>query len=406
MNITVPLLRAGALVALALTTTSPALAQPVYDWDATAVVACQKLQRSATDCLNTLVTRSVNNIAFSAPLVITKGGTYSGAWISTDPKVNAITISTTEPVVISNSTIVGAGTLIYGRGVNATISNVSGFGLGTAPGKFLDATVNNSLVVQGNRMSNVWGTRVSGASPATLPSLTFTQNISYNIAQTSGDPAHFLQLVNGGFPGAIVSNNVSINAPGKSHVEDVINIYNSFGTAAKHITVSENYILGAYPVNPATDGFSGGGIIVDGGGIVTPATSAAYVDITDNVVLDTTNYGVAISSGHNNTLKNNTVISAGVFANNIPVKSQNVGLYIWNINKQTADIFYGNQSIQNSVYWLKAQTATPTRNPWWMPDCQVLVANGCSNVELSKISTVPGALGIEAVYLNKFFGGL
>ena len=39
------------------------------------------------------------------PLVITQGGTYGGRWVSTDPKIPAVLIDTTEPVIIQNSAI-------------------------------------------------------------------------------------------------------------------------------------------------------------------------------------------------------------------------------------------------------------------------------------------------------------
>src|SRR4051812_29992903 len=67
----------------------------------------------------------------ASPLVITKGGTYSGTFESTDPKKPAVVVNTSEPVVIENSTIRGKGDLIASgtSHTNITVRNVKGYGL-------------------------------------------------------------------------------------------------------------------------------------------------------------------------------------------------------------------------------------------------------------------------------------
>ena len=52
------------------------------------------------------------SIAYSGPLVITKGGTYSGNWESQDPNVPVISVQTSEPVIIENSNLRGKGNII------------------------------------------------------------------------------------------------------------------------------------------------------------------------------------------------------------------------------------------------------------------------------------------------------
>lgn len=47
--------------------------------------------------------------SYSGPVVITKGGTYTGNWESRDTNVPAIEVNTDQPVVIINSNIRGAG---------------------------------------------------------------------------------------------------------------------------------------------------------------------------------------------------------------------------------------------------------------------------------------------------------
>src|SRR5439155_5985837 len=79
----------------------------------------------------------------AVPIVITRGGTYTGTWESKDPDIPAITIETAAPVVIQNSTVRGPGTLIANDvdHVNVTIRNTWGYGtnpniLGESKGRF------------------------------------------------------------------------------------------------------------------------------------------------------------------------------------------------------------------------------------------------------------------------------
>ena len=48
----------------------------------------------------------------AGPIIITRGGTYSGSWENLTDRTPVVTIKTTEPVVIQNATIKGKGHLI------------------------------------------------------------------------------------------------------------------------------------------------------------------------------------------------------------------------------------------------------------------------------------------------------
>src|SRR5207244_2617275 len=88
--------------------------------------------------------------------------------------------------------------------------------------------------------------------------------------------------------------NQVINEPGKSLVEDNISIYKTSGTPDDPFKIHDNYIDGGYPYNPAgSDEYTGGGIMLSDQG-------SAFISAYRNQVLDTTNYGMAISSGHDN----------------------------------------------------------------------------------------------------------
>ena len=67
-------------------------------------------------------------INYSGPITITKGGTYSGNWESTNTSA-AVTINTREPVTIQNSNIRSRGNLITGFNNTLTVRNTRGYNL-------------------------------------------------------------------------------------------------------------------------------------------------------------------------------------------------------------------------------------------------------------------------------------
>ena len=89
---------------------------------------------------------------------------------------------------------------------------------------------------------------------------------------------------------------------------------------------------------------------------------SSLVTAFSNVVIDTTNYGIAISSGHDNSFYNNRIISNGRLPDGSFVPSQNVGAYIWNEHGERG--FANNSGHDNSIAWMKFAH----RNDAWTPD--------------------------------------
>jgi parallel beta-helix repeat protein len=145
---------------------------------------------------------------------------------------------------------------------------------------------------------------------------------------------------------AEIAYNRVVNLPGKSQVEDNINIYDSAGSANSPIWIHDNYVQGAYPADPTSADFSGGGIICD--------YRASFVRIEHNTVVDTTNYGISIGSGHDNTMINNTV----VFDELLP--ATNVGIGCYDAYHLGSGGYYNNTGSGNRVY-------TSNQNDWWVP---------------------------------------
>jgi hypothetical protein len=180
-----------------------------------------------------------------------------------------------------------------------------------------------------------------------------------------------------------------VNEPGNSRVEDTISIYQSSGTAASPILIHDNTINGAYNVAPWQSDYSdseydykfeytGGGIMLgDGGNSV--STVPAFVNAYNNTLIDTTNYGLAITSGHDLQIYNNTVSSTGVLPDGRVVVNQNVGIAIWNGYHERAALFFNNSGHDNVVYWY----TNGIRNDWWVPDATTWLNNVASLVPLS-----------------------
>ncbi|MEJ8757032.1 glycosyl hydrolase [Pontibacter sp. H259] len=277
------------------------------------------------------------------PIVITKGGTYSGTWESYDSEIPAIDIQTSEPVIIENSTIRSAGYLIksWGYGVNVTVRNTSGYGLPPTPWRqymkpryFLTADVFKNVVVEHCYLENTAGINITveyqgdGSEEETI-------KIRYNkVRNIDGRIHNGVESVN--FVGlnfkkpiqhAEIAWNEVVNEPDNSIVEDNISIYNTRGTPGSPIKVHNNYIQGAYPFPASANDYSGGGIMAESP--KTDSTRAtAYVEIYQNQLVGLGNYCISVAGGNNIKVYDNTAIVAGVFEDGKRYKFWTSGIWI------------------------------------------------------------------------------
>jgi hypothetical protein len=301
--------------------------------------------------------------SYSGPLTITKGGTYSGKWSSSDPSVPAVTILTDQPVIIQNSIITGPGSLIWANtggpaGIHLQVSNVLGIEqnpnvTGLAKGNFLTFTHGTSLEVDHSTMIGV-NNGIAVVS-STMSYLQLVDNTAIDVDDrasngqggmetTRPEYGHTILLSDvAATQGANIGWNQLINQQGVASVEDIISVYDSQGASnSLPITIHDNYVQGA--VTSPGVGYSGGGIITDGGGVA-PESVPAFVMINNNQVVDTENYGLAIAAGHDVTLKNNRVFSTGRNASGawleIPGFGTPTAYYLWNCYNSSS--FYNNQ---------------------------------------------------------------
>ncbi len=324
-----------------------------------------------------IVASSIGNIQWSGPLTITQGGTYSGNWKSTDPQTSAVTIATTEPVVIENSYVTGPNDLIndpyYGN--NLTVKNVIGVGVnanvkGQANGLFVDAQNPVLLDVEHCYFESVrFGVYVRGYSGNRdgTETVTILNNRGRNMIGLESDGnngylpgesqwqwAHAFQLSNmPSVPGIRIAWNEIVNYPYQSLVNENINMYDAGGTASSPAETHDNYIQGAYAYNPAVDSYNGGGFTTDGSGSDTVATASAFNNVYNNQIVGTVNIGIEFGAGHDNAAYNNKVISSGLLSNGTKIFAQNVGLSLYDVygNIQNGSM-YNNNMYGNTVGWM------------------------------------------------------
>ena len=344
---------------------------------------------------------------------ITSGGTYSGNWSSTDPKVPAVMILTNEPVVVRNSTITSRGNLIviYGSqgGANVTIDNVTGTALdpgvaGQGRGKFLGAEVMSRLAVTHCTMHGVsFGVYVATSK---LTSLTIRDNVADNLDDRKSNGhggyllnqrvlGHFIQLNSVSLPnGAEIAWNQMTNSLGAASVEDVISFYQSRGSAEKPIVVHDNYLQGAFAEGQTT-WYTGGGIQMDGAS-EDPMTATGFVQISHNRIVQTANYGISIGAGHDITVTDNRIVSCGKDSTGRWLASQGgSALILWNYY-QTSQFY--NNSISSNSGGLVRQDANgqPENSEMYVPSVSATLHNVVSNNPFEHPCWVNGLLSQAA----------
>ncbi|MFB9993298.1 NPCBM/NEW2 domain-containing protein [Deinococcus oregonensis] len=349
------------------------------DWAAPTLQGCMPAATSSAEAQE----------SFDGPLVITRGGTYSGHWESLDSSLPAVRIRTSEPVIIENSSIRGRGTLIQGFHTRLTVRNTRGISLnpefaGRSPGRFVNLEEVYDVHLENNLLEGTGGIyiRQYRGDTAQGETIKVLRNLVKNIdgRQSDGNGgysdkafnwAQFVQLNDvTRIAGAEIAWNQVINEPGKSRVEDNINLFVSSGTPISPIKIHDNYIQGAYNALPATDAkFSGGGILI-GDGKVSDPTKNGYAHVYRNQVVSTTNYGIAIAGGMGSVLENNRVLSSGRLPDGSPVPAQNVGMYLWDAQGAStlSPSTFGNNIVRfNTIGWTRVRGGVVDGNAYWWP---------------------------------------
>ncbi|WP_226342515.1 hypothetical protein [Deinococcus sp. AJ005] len=334
-------------------------------------------------------------IKYDKPIVIRKGGTYRGNWQSLDPKVPAVTVATSQKVIIEKSNIQSKGTLIYTAftSANLTVRNTRGVALNPDrplkeyryPGRFLSAEEFKNIVLENNEMIGTSGIylRAYKGQAKLGETIKILRNKALNIdgrysmgkGQYSDKEYRLVQFVQFNavrkISGAEIAWNQVINEPGKSRPEENINMYLSSGVPSSRIKIHDNYIQGAYAVNPRVSTYAGGGINAGDGSAKTVAEAAGHILVYRNEVVATSNNGIAVSAGHDIEVYNNRIIASGYLPSGAPIPAQNVGLYVWDARGDKARKTFFNITVRdNLVAWGNPLKGRDIQNPTWFPDCE------------------------------------
>ncbi|WP_034388777.1 hypothetical protein [Deinococcus sp. YIM 77859] len=341
-------------------------------------------------------------IAYSGPITITRGGTYSGNWESLDPNVPAVSIKTAEPVVIENANIRGRGDLIRGYWVNLTVRNTNGYGLnpnvyGRHTGRFISAEDVLNLRVENNYLEGTGGIYVNvfQGKAANGQTVKILRNRVKNVDGRKSDgkggylnERYYLQSVQFNsvrhIRHAEIAWNEVINEPGKSSTEEIINIFQSSGTPESPIKIHNNYIQGAYALNPTQDKvYSGGGIMIGDGRQDSLEIVGGYVEVFHNQIVSTSNQGIGIAGGHNQHVYENRILSSGRLPDGTIIASTNVGMYMWDMQKgaeKSPKTFFNNSLRDNLVGWVRfGKDGKPHFNNLWTPSCTKATGSTCKN---------------------------
>ena len=329
---------------------------------------------------------SYHHLGGEAVLVITRGGTYAGTYRSVASGTACVRVATTEPVVLDGCTLAGPGNLIEaGEGANLTVRNCRGQGLaptvdGQAPGRFLDVYRPSRLVIEHNAFIQTSGIVVNRWHLASLASAGPTLVVRYNQARNidgrwrnPGSTRSSFLIMNTmqHLPGVDISYNEVLNAPGKSLVEDNINLYNSSGTAQSPLHVHDNFVRGAYPL-PATAGtFTGTGLTSDGDA-KTADEAAAFIEADHNQFVGTGNAAMNLAAGHDIYYHHNRAVTSGTLPGGQRFNAGHAGLGVFNYYHQPASVFFNNRVENNTVGYVHWGAHSP------YPDRQDLSADACA----------------------------
>ncbi|MBB5364794.1 hypothetical protein HNQ08_003907, partial [Deinococcus humi] len=175
-----------------------------------------------------------------------------------------------------------------------------------------------------------------------------------------------------GVAGMEIAWNEVINEPGKSSLEENINLYSTSGTSSSRLQIHDNYIQGAFAVDPSSAAaYSGGGIMLGDGPVDNLSKAGGYVDVYNNQIVSTSNQGIGIAGGHDHKVFNNRVLSSGRLPTGHINKSQNVGIYVWDVLKGKSKGTWFNNTVYNNVIgWTRVNTNNTTwLNNTWFADC-------------------------------------
>jgi hypothetical protein len=191
-----------------------------------------------------------------------------------------------------------------------------------------------------NRMKNIDG-RIRDTSSPTGYSQSNTKDVGWRRTQA-------VQLAGQGTaPAGSINVRVAWNhisgEPDQQYIDDTINLSSLYGSAANPLIVEDNLVDGAYS-HLRNVAYSGGGILLgDGNGERQIARR--------NIVLETSNYGQAISAGNYMTIEDGMILGTGLYPDGTRIDpvDPDSGAYIRAYGMAAADILPATRVIQRML---------------------------------------------------------
>jgi chitodextrinase len=246
----------------------------------------------------------------TGPITITQGGIYTGNWISTS-STPAVTIATTQPVTIVNSTVTNraGGTLIDavgGGAVQVTIDHVFAYGGDTyqTSGRLFQAYDFKSVTIRNTTIENTRGIELTYG--VTGSSVLITRNRHKNIqgGPNASPVGNFVQLRHVRNATIDISWNEIVNQYNKSNPEDIISIYHS-ANAKVHDNMLWHQSTPGNPYNQSSQG----GITID---CSDAGPTCDNNEIARNQVIDGMGIVTYVTQGgSNNVITENRIVQDG-----------------------------------------------------------------------------------------------
>jgi hypothetical protein len=339
----------------------------------------------------------------------------------------AITVLTRLPVIIADSDVSGPGDLIYGPADNSiTVINTTGEALNPnirfqQKGIFLHLYTPANVLMQNCSVTGArLGVFIKGYAGNFTHNQTFiiSENTFTDIdarpsdgkgsyettGQYNGQAIHIGNAP--GVPAMEFAWNQVINEPRNSTTGAEIEFNESGGTASSHAAVHDNYIQGSFPDYPGRDLYGFGGILLNGETTDTVDLTSSFIDVYDNQIVASANYGIAIFAGHDNSMRNNRVVSSGFTASGLfyPMNTRygNAhGAYNANQYNLPATVFFNNNISSNVLGYIRKDDVSggPVRDDWYLPGQNL---DPESNVNFSPVSSTNPTLADEAAELASF----
>ncbi len=343
----------------------------------------------------------IPDVTYQEPLVVTKGGTYTGNYKSMDSKIPAVWVQTNEPVEITGCIIAGAGDLIKcsgGTRVNIHHNSLYGIAPGSNDqwGRAHDNYQPQSLIFENNYVEHTGGLLIDH-SDSNSKSVVIRYNVIRNTDKRKGDLSaganragiQFNTVSN--IAGEISWNQIE-NIPDSSHVEDNINMFNSGGKRGAPYLIHNNYIKGAYPYPLNADSYVGSGITIDGD----PATNtmdkmSQFINAYNNQIISTCNACMNLAAGHDIHFYNNTMISSGMYPDGTPSDRFWGGCCIWNASNVPVKNFVNNTIKGNTIGYVRKDKNVPFpgRQDW------VVVAESPISVKPGDNTSLPNPITLQ-----------